>query len=1162
MSRYWLPDMNPNAQMGDNASIKVGQFIPTSTAAITSIADNLLTTNLEPKDLRSIPNVWARAMAYKMFFEEAYNNPNQMSAYCRSVVGEWRGLLAAIVLRQHYNIEIQFEMLEENVGSFMQAAWGLLPPEVAFIGDSWGKSALIYCNYSGLEIQLGMTSPTTVVCASAEQSTLLPFPWHKENRFIDPLSLHNIDDALSQADIIVLTYWLDWAIQNLQANQQRSNPNIAVCLLSMLEAYKDDIKMVFPINKYFIPGDPHGTPSVQFNMRPQNLIPDNIMLQLLNASYSSSLFCSDLMLNSKNQRSILLKEEEAIDSVVFGIYDVLAYRRYPQLVDQAIKEHDRSIQLITMSELFLPKLTYLLSNENLIPALTAKGMTSETPAVESKFKINERKTKHISQLGTASQLVSSQTNMSSAIILPLTRFSFSLINDLRKDVFVVKSEKGLFVRTKITLENGKLYPIEQYYSFDQDMIEIEHLPMAAIWPKYEIKDWEHYYLYCGDQNLRYHFDLVESSAKTIPYNRVGSSSGEPFVRYTMTDHFPDCLECLELEDHLGYLVLSKPEIISKGISANKICFGIDFGTSASSIHYSIIDSNNSKCDLPKQLTFSSSLALVSCDSEQIKLLVEYFMSPFEIPTPFPTIVHVSQISASEPFTQANLFYYNTRPSADDRLINKDRRNYFGQLKAQVKWAVNEQDKDLSNAVIAELVMQTALYARIEGYSKIEWRFSYPLSLPDTNEFKEMCKMTVERFGEKSGLQMDKQNLPIVFLTESEASARHFKNSHFNYDTLGNNITVIDIGGGSTDIFLLSSMDGKLQSMETSVPFGARNMLIDLLFRNKKFFINLLNKIMGNKPQNDLILDKMLANGNTDIEALDMESFYMLVETLLASTVGEKKLGNSLSEYVIENRNESSNDMYSQIRKLRTIIALYMAAVFYYCGMIIRYSRAGLPEIFELPEMSVCIAGNGSKVMDWIEPTKYAARDSLAFYDSFLTAGSGAVGESNSKLRRSNKPKTEASSGLVSESITYDGDTTLKIEKVILAGLNFNYGPDKTAADHLTNVLSKEIEYATSFKGLSDLTEVERFLTVFNHKASQMSLNRIEIVDKNPIDNVINVERIPKRNFEIHLNDRLLQRAKINQNAINESKQAINRESFFITAIREIIETKLFSSWNE
>jgi len=1162
MSRYWLPDMNPNAHMGDNANIEVGKFISTSTSAITSIADNLLTTNLEPKDLRSIPNVWARAMAYQMFFEEATNNPNQMSAYCMRIIGEWRGLLAAIVLRQHYNIEIQFEMLDENVGPFMQAAWGLLPPEVAFTGDSWKKSALIYCSHFGQEIPLGMTSPTTVVCASAEQSTILPFPWHKENGFIDPLSLQNTADALSQADIIVLTYWLDWAIQNLQTDQQRSNPIIAVSLLNMLKAYKNDILMLFPRNKYAIPGAPQGIQSVQFNMRTQGLKQDNIMLQMLTASYSSSIYCSDLMLTSIDRKSILLKEDEDKDSVVFGIYDVLACRRNPQFVDRAIKAYDQSIRLITMSELFLPKLTYLLSNENLIPALTAKGMTSETPAVDSKFKINERKTKHISKLGTAPQLVTSQINMSSAIILPLTSFAFSLIKNPREDVTIEKSEKGVTVKTKITLESGALYPVEQYYSYDLDMVEIEDLPMTAIWPNYDVEDWKHYYLYCGDQNLRYHFELVDSKKKPTQYNRFGSHSEETFVRYSMSDHFPEYLACLEREDHLGYLVLSKPGIVNRGVNANKICFGIDFGTSASSIHYSIIDNNNERRNMPTQLTFSPSLALVSCDSDQIKLLVEYFMSPFEIPTPFPTIVHERQTFASEPLTQANLFYYNTRPSVDDRLINKDRRSYFGQLKAQVKWAVNEQDKNLSKTVIAELVMQTALYARKEGYSKVEWRFSYPLSLPDTKEFQTMCKTTVREFGDKCGLQMDAVKEPVDFLTESEASARHFTNSDFKYDTLGNNITVIDIGGGSTDIFLISSMDNIVKSLETSVPFGARNMLIDLLFRNKRFFVNLLNKVLENNQQNDVIIDKMLTDENTDLEALDMESFYMLVETLLASSVGDRKLGTLLSEYVVDHHDESGNGLNSQIRKLRTIIALYMAAVFYYCGMIIRYSRIGLPEIFELPEMSVCIAGNGSKVMDWIKSSKYTASDSLAFYDSFLAAGSGTVGESNSKLRRSKNPKTESSSGLVSKSLTYDGDNPMKIEKVILAGLNFNYGQDSTSADHLTNVLPKEMEYATSFTGLSDINEVERFLTVFNRKASEMSLNRIEIVDANCLEDVKNVERIPRRNLEIHLNDRLRQRAKINKTAIDESKHAINRESFFITAIREIIETKLFSSWNE
>lgn len=173
--------------------------------ALNNIADNLAVTKIDAKfiDIDSIPSMWARPLLFEIAL---YDDDHPMH---ECVVGEWRGLLAMLALKERRKFSLETRLITIPDGDdgpmpeFLQALRKLLPQQTLDIaGTAWDKLYLIL--FKGKPI--GITSPTTLVCTSIDyvkSVTVNDVPWYEPPFLCDPIANLDADEKSSLAG------WLD-----------------------------------------------------------------------------------------------------------------------------------------------------------------------------------------------------------------------------------------------------------------------------------------------------------------------------------------------------------------------------------------------------------------------------------------------------------------------------------------------------------------------------------------------------------------------------------------------------------------------------------------------------------------------------------------------------------------------------------------------------------------------------------------------------------------------------------------------------------------------------------------------------------------------------------------------------------------------------------------
>jgi len=362
MTRLWLPELDANAQLGNNADESIGKFIETDLDAISSISDNLILSSLQdPSDLRSIPNIWARVMAYQLVLLESHVQGETTSPFASRVISEWRGLLAAVVLRQHYRLNLTVMPLGQADGDYLRAAWSLLPDVVAFREDSWQDLALL-CFQNPKDttqiMPLGLTAPNAMVCASADTTLAVPVPWYQKNSFFDPLNDVFGSTHLSTADRVVLACWLTWILDILKA-RINADDKLATALKAALQAFLTDILKVYPDN-FVKPSTslPQSECPVSFAASPKYRSTTSFLM----ADYQLNNTYSDLIIQTGAERLIVTRNGMDDSTLIYSIYDYCDYKRNPELVRISAEQADQSSIILDSSCLFLPRMAYLNSD--------------------------------------------------------------------------------------------------------------------------------------------------------------------------------------------------------------------------------------------------------------------------------------------------------------------------------------------------------------------------------------------------------------------------------------------------------------------------------------------------------------------------------------------------------------------------------------------------------------------------------------------------------------------------------------------------------------------------------------------------------------------------------------------------------------------------------
>ncbi len=231
--------------------------------------------------------------------------------------------------------------------------------------------------------------------------------------------------------------------------------------------------------------------------------------------------------------------------------------------------------------------------------------------------------------------------------------------------------------------------------------------------------------------------------------------------------------------------------------------------------------------------------------------------------------------------------------------------------------------------------------------------------------KEYIKTIKDIAGEvtaKTGLTVT----PICSISESFAAANEVASGN-----LGMNFCTIDIGGGTSDIFLYyrRSLNKPWHGLGSSLRIGARGIFHSSFWQNR----GLLAQILHEQTQE--------TSGLLDIDQFESlrpaGGKILRISELATATIVEEEL-QSFIESLLEFRTNRDSRFYPivnmlrqivqtsssvQIRNFRIRIAYYIGAVCYYAGMMAR-DREGF-EPLQVSDLTIFFAGNGSKVIEWI-----------------------------------------------------------------------------------------------------------------------------------------------------------------------------------------------------
>ena len=201
-----FPLLPPLKDDGDGLDIinETGIWKQVPGVALNNIADNLAVTKIDSKfvDIDSIPSMWARPLLFEIAL---YDDDHPMH---ECVVGEWRGLLAMLALKEQRKFSLETKLItipdgnDESTPEFLLALRKLLPQHTLDAGTAWDKLYLIL--FDGKPI--GITSPTTLVCPSidyVEHVTVNKVPWYNPPFLSNPISNLDADEKSSLAG------WLD-----------------------------------------------------------------------------------------------------------------------------------------------------------------------------------------------------------------------------------------------------------------------------------------------------------------------------------------------------------------------------------------------------------------------------------------------------------------------------------------------------------------------------------------------------------------------------------------------------------------------------------------------------------------------------------------------------------------------------------------------------------------------------------------------------------------------------------------------------------------------------------------------------------------------------------------------------------------------------------------
>lgn len=903
-------------------------------------------TRVTSAEIDSIPSMWARPLLFEMAL---YDTRHPMHT---RVLGEWRGLLAMLALKEWSDFPLTTEQLEitnmENppdAADFLRALQKLLPKDTLDATTTWETLNIILFDNK----PIGITSPTTLVCTAVNCfGRISGVPWFNEKFLNNPIPKLNSFEKQAVAG---------WLVSVNRYTMNLPEGRIKASINELLNDFIDNLGGVPPVPTF----------------SPKSLdLTQDIFKCMNNPVEPGDLSSSVELVPSPNKQpgtTLLLPDQTIPEVWEVEPQNVFVWKGRTLATTQSFGGKPK---------LTLPEQVHLRSQEDFF--------------TDQLFVINQERAFH-----EHSTLVSngSQTLNFNGVrvtpILPITEevLTYLDVRDLNARITFDQQGSSIVVSLRLPLSgiNGKNLDFvisKEYGTTNTELISTG--PVLAIWPNFRNPDWKAYYTYftTAAQDTFYAKPFLAVGEMSDP-RKFSDNRGTIEKEITKTEHFPEAMLCEYNGTKAGILLISVPEE-TPSVDGTNWTVGVDFGTSSTTVYYRKGDSD------PQQLVFNDHLLRITDPLFlQPSMFYNDFLSPRREQTPFFSLFQkLGNAEVNEPLLDGHIYFlydYKALPS-DENIVS------------DLKWSTSSVDqehigvdREIIRVFLKQLFLQCAAEAINDGANEINWNFSHPLAFTarDRGHFERIWQDVGSACEIATGLS---HRVVTPAQSESVVTAKFFASELQNLYAIGgfaSGAVCIDIGGETSDISIWQNNELYWQ---TSLRFAGRHIFLDLFKGNPEFVKN-----FGADPEDIKLLD-------TSTDAND--KFYAQADALI-----QQKGQEWLNELAIVGDDTTIQPFFQLISLGVAGLLYYVGLLLNHLSQNETDFNPEIPSIYIGGNGSKILhwMAEGSFNPDDDNTMALRCRENLK---SVILSASGFDRDNNRGIEISKSPKEEAAYGLIAE----------------------------------------------------------------------------------------------------------------------------------------------------
>ena len=988
-------------------------------------------------EINSIPDVWARPILFQMALCDAPAHPNepqiqQVTAIHKRVLGEWRGLLAVLALKDFRNINDINEILVKlppnpakgSSAGFVDVAAELKPSTTLASNVSWSDVTII--RYGSKPI--GMLSPTTLVCTATDYTDRIDaskVDWFVGGILTDPVS------RLAPWEKTELAKWLRTLKEFMSRHPALdSSSTLPTTIARLLGAYIRDLDEAvenITTSALQVP------PSANAGFFDQ--------LQRPVAADAGSQEGSDVRLVSS------IGKKPGCDILVLDPAIATQWETQPQFLrawsNISLKEAVLNIEANSTTPKThlrgrqLPNVEWRTPKEFFTDKLTVVWGADAFP-------------------GTLSGSGSRNLQRGGYPVSPILPFQAELLEylsatDLASRLkFAPGSGDSVVVQLRLPLSSiadggSRDFVVEEVFTGDR-IQSLGSPPLLEVWPNFrsvrhelddsgqqrEVDAWKTYYTYYSRPgNTCYATPFLPSG--TSAERTISSDSFGISREVTRTEKFPEALVCKFGANNLesiGLLLLPPPTTHNQ--TDKTVVVGVDFGTTTTNAFSREGESE------PKPVVFQAGaerfLSVTGDKADRGRMYMEFLPNETETSRTMLTIYHkIARDQGMRPILDGHIFFVKVPGAVGENLSN---------LMINLKWG-GERERLGAKAFLEQLCLQTSTEVACLGGREISWRFSFPsaFSKGDVRDFQAIWVQITDTCSERTGIKA----ADPTSKSESVAAASFFARKY--EASLERGAICLDIGGGTSDVSVWQGRN--TLRLHTSLLFAGRSLLLSPLRQKPEILEGF-----------QVIDSATLRNLRDFVE--DEQRFFAQADAIVS------RFGKQLMERLPTRIGDKS------VADLLSIIEEGLCGLFYYLGLVVRSLHqqgryeARIPHIY--------VGGNGSQLLHWCGGMRFTQNSEFGRRLKEMLRSGSAFAPEQSEILISDLPKGEVAYGLV-----VDRPLTVAVEESeCISGEAFVF--DKEPGEHAWDTRLDAATIKRCPKLVGPPAEFQRFLSALNPKS--------------------------------------------------------------------------------